>query len=150
MTGIERLTWLNDVAQRASAPLVPVFLLATRLYVSWQFIVAGILKLQDWGTTLLLFREEYRVPLLPPVLAAIAGTTGEILFPALLVLGLGTRFAALGLSAVNAMAVISYAHVLLAEGFESALAQHVLWGYLLLVVVVFGPGALSVDRAKGT
>lgn len=149
MTIGERLGRLNVFAERAAVPLTSLFLLATRLYVSWQFLKSGTLKLQEWDTTLVLFQQEYHVPLLPPALAAIAGTTGELLFPALLVLGLGTRYAAVGLSAVNVVAVVSYAHVLLAEGSEAALGQHVLWGYLLLVVLVFGPGWFSLDRAAG-
>ena len=67
----------------------------------------------------------------------------------LLVLGLFTRFGALGLFAVNAMAVISYWHVLGGEGFEAALAQHVLWGYMLAVIAVCGAGALSLDEKLG-
>jgi putative oxidoreductase len=62
------------------------------------------------------------------------------------VLGIGGRFGPLGLFAVNAMAVISYRQVLLAEGFEAALAQHVLWGFMLLVLTVFGIGPIAVDR----
>ena len=46
---------------------------------------------------------------------------------------------------MNALAVISYAHVLLQEGFEAAVAQHYLWGFMLLVIIFYGPGALSVD-----
>jgi putative oxidoreductase len=61
------------------------------------------------------------------------------------VLGLFGRLAALGTFAVNGMAVISYAHVLLQEGFEAAIGQHILWGVLTLGLVVFGPGAISVD-----
>lgn len=41
-------------------------LLACRLYVSWQFLKSGWLKISDWDTTLSLFQEEYQVPLLPP------------------------------------------------------------------------------------
>jgi len=146
----ERVARLNAFAERAAAPLASLFLLATRLYVSWQFIESGILKLQDWDTTLVLFQEEYHVPVLSPGIAAVAGTAGELLFPALLVLGLGTRYAAVGLSAVNLLAVVSYAHVLLAEGSEAALGQHVLWGYMLLVILAFGPGAISADRLAGS
>ena len=47
------------------------------------------------------------------------------------------------------MAVISYRQVLLAEGFEAALAQHVLWGFMLLLLVVFGNGPLALDRLIG-
>jgi putative oxidoreductase len=120
--------------------------LATRWYVSWQFLKSGWLKLTDWNTTLDLFRSEYHVPVLPPSLAAVTGTLGELLFPVLLVLGLGGRIGALGLFAVNLMAVVSYSHVLLAEGFEAALGQHLLWGFMLAVLAVHGNGALSLDR----
>ena len=121
-------------------------LLGTRLWVSWQFLKAGWLKLTTWDVTLELFRSEYQVPVLPPALAAVCGTFGELFFPLLLVLGLFTRIGALGLFAVNLMAVVSYWHVLGGEGFEAALAQHVLWGYMLAVIAVCGAGALSLDE----
>jgi putative oxidoreductase len=54
-----------------------------------------------------------------------------LFFPALLVLSIVGRLSAIGLFAVNAMAVISYSRVLLAEGSEDALGQHILWGTLL-------------------
>jgi putative oxidoreductase len=127
----------------------PWLLLATRLWVSWQFLKSGWLKITDWDTTLLLFREEYHVPVLPPTFAAVCGTFGELFFPLLLVLGFFTRFAALGLLAVNAMAVISYWHVIGGEGFEAALAQHVLWGYMLVVILFCGAGTLSLDEKSG-
>ena len=127
----------------------PSFLLATRVWVSWQFLKAGWLKLTTWDVTLELFRSEYQVPLLSPALGAMCGTFGELFFAALLVLGLFTRFGALGLLAVNAMAVISYWHVLGSEGYEAALAQHVLWGYMLAVIAVCGAGAVSLDEKLG-
>jgi putative oxidoreductase len=129
--------------------LQPLFLLAVRWYVSWQFLKSGALKIGSWQTTLGLFETEYHVPLLPPHLAALVGTFGELCFPVLLVLGLGGRIGALGLSAVNAMAVISYAHVLFADGLEAALAQHVLWGFMLGVLVFFGNGGIGLDRLFG-
>jgi putative oxidoreductase len=122
-----------------------LLLLGTRLWVSWQFLKSGWLKLTNWDTTLELFRSEYHVPLLPPFVAAVGGTFGELFFPLLLILGLFTRAGALGLFAVNAMAVVSYWHVLGGEGFEAALAQHVLWGYMLAVVALCGGGAFSLD-----
>jgi putative oxidoreductase len=129
--------------------LRPWLLLGTRLWVSWQFLKSGWLKLTSWDVTLELFTSEYQVPLLPPALAAICGTVGEIFFPILLVVGLFTRIGALGLFAVNGLAVISYWHVLGGEGFEAALAQHVLWGYMLAVVAVCGGGALALDEKLG-
>ena len=122
-----------------------LLLVGTRVYVSWQFLKSGWLKLSGWESTLELFRSEYHVPVLPPTLAAIAGTFGELFFPVLLIAGFFTRFGALGLFAVNAMAVISYWHVLGGEGFEAALGQHVLWGYMLAVLALVGGGAISAD-----
>lgn len=136
---------MNRLAATVVGPLNPLFLLTLRAYVSWQFLKSGWLKLQDWETTQYLFQEEYHVPLLPPDFAAVVGTAGEIAFPLLLIVGLLGRYAALGLSAVNVMAVVAYAHVLMSEGFEAALGQHYLWGLMLVIVIVFGPGRLSVD-----
>lgn len=140
-----RLTDLHAAFGRLLDKLQPVALLAARLYVAGVFWKSGWLKLTGWSSTLDLFREEYRVPLLSPDVAAIAGTFGELFFPALLVIGLFGRIGALGTCVVNAVAVISYSHVLLSEGLEAALGQHVLWGVLLLGLLVFGPGRLSAD-----
>lgn len=73
------------------------------------------------------------------------GPPGELILPLLLTIGLLGRYAALGLSAVNVLAVVSYAHVLLSDGFEAALGQHYLWGLMLLTLLVFGTGRLSLD-----
>jgi putative oxidoreductase len=146
---IDLLQRANRLAEAATLPLGSLLLLATRLYVSWQFLKSGWLKLTDWDTTLFLFQEEYHTPLLPPMAAALAGTCGELVFPALLVAGLLGRYAAAGLFVVNGVAVVSYAHVLLGEGFEAALGQHCLWGFMLLVLTVFGPGRWSLDSLGG-
>jgi putative oxidoreductase len=146
MTLAARIQSINALADRALGWLGSPLLLVTRVYVAWQFLKSGWLKAMDWETTRFLFEEEYHVPLVPPVVAALGGTFGELLFPVLLILGLATRYAAAGLFVLNVVAVVSYAHVLLGEGFEAALGQHYLWGYLLLVVLVFGPGRLAVDE----
>ena len=138
----------NGVAERTTDWLATPLLFAFRWYVAWQFLKSGWLKVSNWDSTLYLFQEEYHVPLLSPQMAAVAGTTGELVFPVLLIIGLLTRVAALGLSAVNVLAVISYAHVLFSEGFEAAIGQHYLWGTLLLVVLVFGPGRWSLDGGR--
>jgi putative oxidoreductase len=129
--------------------LQSVLLLATRLWVSWQFLKSGWLKLTTWDVTLELFRSEYQVPVLSPELAAGLGTFGELCFPLMLMLGLFTRAGALGLAAVNALAVLSYWHVQGADGYEAALAQHVLWGFMLLVVAICGAGSWSLDTLIG-
>lgn len=131
---------------RALNALSHIFALYLRVWVSWVFLKSGWLKIQDWGQTLSLFESEYRVPLLPPHAAAAVGTFGELFFPIFVILGLAGRLSAIGLFAVNALAVISYAHVLLAEGAEALARQHYLWGLALLVIVLYGPGAISVDK----
>ena len=138
----------NRLAESATQPFASLLLLATRLHVSWQFLKSGWLKLTDWETTLFLFQEESHTPLLPPAAAAVAGTFGELVFPALLMAGFMSRYAAVSLFAVNVVAVVSYAHVLLGEGFEAALGQHYLWGFMLLVLTVFGPGRWAVDSLR--
>lgn len=119
----------------------PLALLLARAHVAQVFFLAGLTKLRDWETTVALFTDEYRVPLLPPALAALAGTAGELLLPPLLVLGLAGRLAALGLFVVNAVAVISVPDMP-----PAALHLHQLWGVLLAAVAVFGPGRWSLDR----
>jgi len=125
--------------------------LAIRLYVGWQFFKSGLVKIQDWGGTLALFQDEYQVPVLPPEVAAVMGTFGELFFPALLFIGLFSRPAALGLFFMNAMAVISYP-ALFAFDCPAAINDHFYWGFLLLTLLAHGPGWLSLDawlaRAK--
>ena len=122
----------------------PVALLALRLYVSSVFLRSGLVKISDWSATLALFHDEYKVPLLPPDLAACVGAFGELAFPVLITLGLLGRFGAAGLFVVNAMAVISYPQ-LWAFDCPAGLQMHFVWGSILLALAVFGPGRLSLD-----
>jgi putative oxidoreductase len=131
---------------RLLGSLASVLLLALRVWISWEFLKSGWLKLGSWQNTVFLFQNEYQVPVLPPYAAAVAGTAGELVFPVLLIVGFAGRLSAVGLSVVNVMAVVSYAHVLLTEGFEAAVGQHYLWGLALLVLAVFGPGRISLDH----
>jgi putative oxidoreductase len=121
--------------------LQPVAALLARLVVAQVFFLAGLTKLRDWETTLFLFTDEYKVPVLPPAVAAVMGTGGELVLPVLLALGLFGRFGALGLLVMNVVAVIS-----LSEIAPAALQQHILWGALLAGVAVYGPGRCSLDR----
>jgi putative oxidoreductase len=140
-----KLANLHAALGRVLNWLQPLALLAARLYIADVFMRSGWLKITAWSSTLDLFRDEYHVPVLPPDIAAVAGTFGELFFPALLLAGLFSRVGAIGTFLVNAMAVISYSDVLLAEGYEAALGNHILGGTLLLGLTVFGPGRISVD-----
>jgi len=119
----------------------PLFALAVRLYVAQVFFASGLVKLRSWNSTLALFENEFHVPVLPPYAAAVLGTGAEIFLPVLLALGIGTRFAAIALFAFNIVAVISYPDLSAA-----GLKDHMLWGALLLVTLVYGPGKYALDR----
>lgn len=138
---IER--WIEPavkLAQRAEPWAQSLALLATRLYLLEVFFKSGLTKLQDWESTLFLFAEEYHVPVLSPELAAWLGTGGELVFPVLLAVGLFSRPAALGVFFLNAVAAYSYPDISVA-----GMKDHVLWGVLSLVLVLFGPGRLALD-----
>ncbi len=140
-TLIQRALAVTSLVDR----LQPVALLALRLYVSSVFLRSGLVKISDWSATLALFHDEYKVPLLPPDLAACVGAFGELTFPVLIALGLMGRFGAAGLFVVNAMAVVSYPQL---WGFDcpAGLHMHFVWGAILLALAVFGPGRLSLDE----
>lgn len=144
MTFVQTLAgvWQRSVTALESAQ--PLAQLAARLYVGQVFFLSGLTKIRDWDTTVALFTDEYHVPLLPPEGAALLGTAGELVLPVLLALGLAGRFAALGLTVVNAVAVIS-----LAEIAQAALQQHVFWASLLIGLLLWGPGRWSLDQLFG-
>ena len=143
-TTIRKLTELirraGGVGDKLETWLTPVFDLGIRLYLASVFFRSGWLKISNWDSTLALFHNEYHVPLLSPNLAAILGAAGELGLPLLLVLGLAGRFSAAGLLVVNLVAVLSYP-----ELSDLGRADHLLWGVLLAVTMLHGPGRLSVD-----
>jgi len=120
--------------------LAPAGDLVIRLWVADVFWKSGLTKIASLETTFQLFRYEYSVPLLPPEAAAYLSMFSELTFSVLLAIGLAGRFSAAALFFVNIVAVISY------PALEAAgLAQHQLWGLLLLVTLLHGPGKLSCD-----
>lgn len=116
-------------------------LLAARLYVAYVFFMSGLESLRSWDATLYLYESEFHIMVLSPQVAAVMGTAGELLLPPLLALGLFGRFSALGLFVVNAVAFLSYMYALQ----PPAIMLHYIWGVLLIVVALWGPGKWSVD-----
>jgi putative oxidoreductase len=135
-----RFAALYCTVARLLDTLRPLLLLGFRLYVARAFFMSGLTKTHDWSVTLALFTDEYHVPVLPPPLAAALGTATELSMPVLLVLGLGSRFAAGVLFIFNIVAVISYPALQ-----DIAIKDHILWGTLLLVLTIFGPGKIALD-----
>lgn len=132
---------LGMAAIRLLDRLSPAVDLVIRVFVASVFFKAGLTKIASWSSTVALFENEYAVPLLPPELAAFLGTGVELIFPVLLVLGLGSRLSAFVLFVFNIIAVISYPDI-----GEVGLRDHQMWGLLLVVTLLHGPGALSLDH----
>lgn len=124
------------------ARLTPLGDLILRCWVAYAFFVSGLTKIQNWDSTLYLFNDEYAVPLFPPEFAAYLATATELGIPVLLAFGLFGRMAAGVLLIFNIVAVISYPG-LGAAGIE----QHIVWGIMLLVSLLHGPGTWSLDFA---
>ena len=121
--------------------LSPLFLLGLRVYVANAFFKSGLTKIADFSSTVALFENEYKVPLISPTLAAVSGTAAELILPALLVIGLASRPVAVALFVFNFAAVISYPDIS-----EAGVKDHMLWGTMILVVAFFGAGRLSIDQ----
>ena len=131
----------DDLISTLQAGFVPLLLLFCRLWVAWVFFNSGLIKLSSWDSTLYLFELEYQVPILPWELTAYLGTAAELVLPVFLALGLITRPMAAILFVFNIIAVVSYPLL-----WEKGFYDHQLWGLMILVVIVWGPGPLSLDH----
>ncbi len=130
-------------ALRAALDRVPGDLLLAlfRLAVTGVFLPAGLIKARSWESTVALFAEEYRVPVLAPAVAAAMATTFELGCSSLLALGLATRLATLPLlGMIVTIQLFVYPH---------AWSEHLVWGSLLVTLLARGPGAVSLDRLIG-
>lgn len=122
---------------------VPYWLLAIllRLGVATIFWNSAMTKLANWDTALSLFADEYKVPVLPPELAAYIAVSIELTAPVLLVLGLFTRVTALVLLAMTAVIEIFV--------YPQAWPTHLQWTAMLMVLLCRGPGEASLDHLLG-
>jgi putative oxidoreductase len=116
-----------------------------RLALAAVFFKAGLLKVSSWESTVGLFRDEYRVPVLPPEAAAAMAASFELGCSVLLVLGLAARLATLPLLGMIAVIQLFV--------YPSAWPEHLTWGSILLVLLTRGAGTVSLDhviaRARG-
>jgi putative oxidoreductase len=145
-----RLVHLVDKAEHLiqAVALPSLVQLVMRVALAVPFWKSGILKWTGFGrlsdTAVTLFTDEFMLHLpggpyhypVPTVMAFLSGT-GEILFPVLLVLGLGTRFAALGLLFMTAIVELT-----VPDGWPI----HITWAAMALGIMAWGPGRLSVDH----
>jgi len=115
--------------------------LLSRFAVAQVFWRSGQTKVSGFhirDETFVLFREEYKVPLLPPDVAAYISTTAEHVFPVLLIVGLASRMSALGLFFMTMVIQLFV--------FPDGWPEHILWISLLALIVARGPGAVSLDH----
>lgn len=124
--------------------LSPVGDLLARIWVAQIFFFSGIVKMQAWQSTKMLFAHVYNVPLLPSYIAAILGTGAELILPIFLVLGLGGRFMIFIFFCYNAICAISYPYLWTSQG-AAGLSQHANWALLLMLLMFHGSGKLSLD-----
>lgn len=138
-------TRLRDMIRQVNglADHVPldVVAFAARLFpavVFWQSARTKVDGFTIKDSTYFLFEQVYALPLVPPAPAAVLATVAEHVLPVLLILGLFSRFSALGLLVMTAVIQIFV--------FPGAWVTHGLWAAALLVVLAQGPGRLSVDH----
>ena len=118
------------------------FVFAARIAMAAFFIRAGQTKLNGFelsSSAIYLFKEEYKVPLLSPHVAAWAAISAEHLFPILLILGLATR--------LSAVALLGMAAVIQIFVYPTSWPDHLMWAVMLGFIAARGPGPLSLDRA---
>lgn len=138
---LARLWTVAEQAIRGLNALQPAAQLAARWFIAGVFFRSGLTKIADWETTVLLFTDEYHVPLLSPHAAAVMGTGAELILPALILFGFAGRFAAAGLFILNLVAVFSLEDIPV-----PALQQHIFWGSVLVGLLLWGPGRWSLDH----
>jgi putative oxidoreductase len=139
-------TWGLPGAMLAAAAIldkIPQSLisLAARIFPAAVFWRSGETKVEGWHVTdsaIDLFRDEYALPLVDPALTAKIAAFSEHFFPALLVIGLASRFSALALLGMTAVIEIFV--------YPDAWPEHGVWAACFLVVIARGPGIFSLDH----
>jgi putative oxidoreductase len=118
---------------------IPYTLLAIplRVGVAAVFWYSAMAHLASWDTTLELFKEEYKVPILPPDTAAYLAVAIEVTTPVLLVIGLFTR--------ASALVLLGMTTVIEVFVYPQAWPTHVQWAAMLLMLLARGPGKASLD-----
>lgn len=133
------IKYVCSVMDRVTAPsngLQSIALLAARLWMANIFFMSGLVKIKSWSSTVALFADEYKVPIVSPEIAAYMATAAELSLPVLLVFGFMTPLAAFGLF-VMTMVIELFIY--------PETTDHYHWMLLLGIIFTHGSGKFGVD-----
>lgn len=116
--------------------LMPILILFIRIWMARIFWYSGLVKISDWQTTIMLFKDMYKVPMISPQIAAYLTAGSEIICPILLLLGIATRFASVVLLILTMVIQFTYLNQI----------EHIYWMILLSTILCYGGGFFSLDN----
>lgn len=130
-----------DMTRTLEEFLTPLVDVGIRFYVGQIFLRSGWLKFQNflndnWETTVALYRDIFPVPGLKPEIAAILGTSGELVLPIMLIAGLFTRLAAFGIFLMAFLINLTF----------KDMPEHYYWMFLMATLIARGGGMISLDN----
>ena len=114
-----------------------VIALVARVATFSVFFRSGTQKLSDWSATLMLFQNEYHVPVLPPHVAAYMAAGMELGGSVLILVGLATR--------LSVLALLGMVLVIQTFIYPEAWPDHIQWLAFMFILLARGPGQLSLD-----
>ena len=116
--------------------VLPLMIFLIRFWMARIFWYSGLTKIDSWDSTISLFKDEYKIPIIPPEVAAYLSTSVELTCPILLLFGFATRLATLPMIAMTAVIEFTY--------LDSS--EHSYWAMLLGIILLYGPGKISLDH----
>jgi putative oxidoreductase len=128
---------LQAIVQKLNAIPYSVIALIARAATFSVFFRSGTQKLSDWNSTLLLFQNEYHVPVLPPNIAAYIAASLELGASTLVLIGLCTR--------VSVTALLGMTAVIEIFVYPMAWPDHIQWLAFMFIIFARGPGRISLD-----
>jgi putative oxidoreductase len=136
-SGSSLVAALQAIVQRLNAIPYSVIALIARAATFSVFFRSGTQKLSDWNSTLLLFQNEYHVPVLPPNIAAYMAASLELGASTLVLIGLCTR--------VSVTALLGMTTVIEIFVYPMAWPDHIQWLAFMFIIFARGPGKISLD-----
>ena len=115
--------------------LMHLLMLFIRFWIARVFWYSGLTKISNWEGTIFLFKDEYKVPVINPEIAAYLSTSVELACPILLITGFMSRLSAIPLICMTMVIQLTYDNSV----------EHIYWMTLLATILLYGPGKISLD-----